>query len=518
MERLAGRVILLWGWPRRLAAFVAGALATLALAPVDFPAICFAAFPVLVWLLDGTPVAGTFRQRFLPAFSAGWWFGFGWFLSGMWWLGVPFLSASPHAWALPLVVAGPPALLALFYGVATLIARLLWSDGVGRIAALAFGFGVVEWLRATLFPGSGWNAVGHAAMPVPLMMQAAQLVGIAGMSTLAVFVFSAPALLGTRLHAVGGLVMAGLLIAFQTGYGYVRIATHPEAETFLPVRIVQPALAPATPFEETFRAYLDLSATPVAEGAARRQLILWPELSVPDVLAERPDLLDKMTQIVSPDAVLVAGALRDEGKAGTRRLYNAALLIDQTGIADATDKLHLLPLRDYFAPPFIQRGAAAKREAEDELYLAGSVRRLLNISENVDALPLIGLEALASPPRDSMVRESDIILNPADYAAFSGTPASHQHLRQARIRAIQSDLPLLIATANGVSAAIDSRGRIVGALAGGTHGVLDVSLPLSRKEPTQIGDIALQGLTFSAIFGMFALLVTICVDISGRRN
>lgn len=58
MERLAGRVILLWGWPRRLVALFVGAFATLALAPFDFPVACFLAFPALVWLLEGGPGFG----------------------------------------------------------------------------------------------------------------------------------------------------------------------------------------------------------------------------------------------------------------------------------------------------------------------------------------------------------------------------------------------------------------------------------------------------------------------------
>jgi apolipoprotein N-acyltransferase len=53
MERLAGRVILLWGWRRALTAFLAGAVAALAQPPFDFFAACFVAFPVLGWVLAG---------------------------------------------------------------------------------------------------------------------------------------------------------------------------------------------------------------------------------------------------------------------------------------------------------------------------------------------------------------------------------------------------------------------------------------------------------------------------------
>ena len=57
MGRLAGSIILLSGWRRTLVAILAGAVAVLGQAPYDFPAACFVAFPVLVWLLDGSAAA-----------------------------------------------------------------------------------------------------------------------------------------------------------------------------------------------------------------------------------------------------------------------------------------------------------------------------------------------------------------------------------------------------------------------------------------------------------------------------
>ena len=150
MERLAGKIMLLGGWRRSALAFLAGAFAVLAQAPFDFFAACFVSFPVLVWLLDGTagePGAGILR-RFSPVFGTGWWFGFGYFIAGLWWIGNAVLvDGEGFEWALPFAVVALPAVLAIFYGLAAVLARLLWTDDLGRIAAVAFAFGVAEWLR-----------------------------------------------------------------------------------------------------------------------------------------------------------------------------------------------------------------------------------------------------------------------------------------------------------------------------------------------------------------------------------
>jgi apolipoprotein N-acyltransferase len=223
MEWLAGRVILAWGFKRAFLAILAGAIGVLALPPFGFFAAMFVSFTLLVWLLDGAAAApgSGFLRRLWPAFVTGWLFGFGYFVAGLWWLGHALLiDADEFAWALPLAVLGLPAFLAIFYGVAAALARIVWSDGMGRIAALAFGFGVIEWTRTFAFTGFPWNAVGYGMMPIPLMMQSAHLVGMLGVTTLAVFIFSAPALLGTRQGAIPGIGLATLLFAAHLGYGY----------------------------------------------------------------------------------------------------------------------------------------------------------------------------------------------------------------------------------------------------------------------------------------------------------
>ncbi len=230
MERLAGRIILLWGWQRAFAAFAAGALLVLAQAPYDFFAVGFVSFPVLVWLLDGTTLesSGGVLRRLRPAFAVGWWFGFGYFLAGLWWIGGALLvEADEFAWALPLAVVGIPLILAFFYGLATAVARSIWSSNIGRIAALAFGFALAEWLRGFLFTGFPWNAIGYAAMPVPLLMQSDAVVGMNGMNALAVFVFAVPALLAGRRHLRFSFAVAVLLVAAGVG----QVAAHHQQPT-----------------------------------------------------------------------------------------------------------------------------------------------------------------------------------------------------------------------------------------------------------------------------------------------
>ena len=175
--RIAHSVVLSWGWRRILIAFAAGAATALALPPLSIWPIPFLTFPVLVWLLDGA--ADATRSAVRSAAVVGWWFGFGYFLAGLYWIGHAFLvDAKTFAWLLPFAVVLLPAGLAFFPAFGLALARLLWSKSPVRVLALAAGLTIAEWLRGHVLTGFPWNAFGYAlATPLPLA-QTSALIGL----------------------------------------------------------------------------------------------------------------------------------------------------------------------------------------------------------------------------------------------------------------------------------------------------------------------------------------------------
>ncbi len=444
MEWLSGRIMLLSGWRRAFVAFLCGLLTVLALPPFGIFLVPFLTFPVLVWLLDGAsgnPDHGWLRRGF-PALAIGWCFGFGYFLGGLWWLGNALLvEADDFAWALPLAVVGVPAFLALYYGLAALIARLVWSDGVGRIAALAFAFGLCEWLRGILFTGFPWNAIGYAAMPVPVMMQSAGLAGLAGMNMLAVFVFSAPALIGTRKGMGLGLPLAALLVIGHFGYGYWRLqqADPPTPEPARTVRLVQPVIDQAMKLDDAARAdifteHLELTAAAPAEGEKRPDIVVWPETSVPFFLTENPDALASIADVLQEGQILIAGAVRAEnaGAGLPPRYYNSVYVIDDRGqIIGAADKLHLVPFGEYLPFEDILESAGLKSiaAAMPGGFSAAASRTLLTLPGGQVFYPLICYEAIFPGEVGNAALPANALLNVTNDAWFGDTPGPYQHFQ-----------------------------------------------------------------------------------------
>jgi apolipoprotein N-acyltransferase len=506
MERLAGRVILLWGWRRALAALAAGAFAALSQPPFDFFAACFVSFPVLVWLIDGAASQPGERlgRRMMRPFLIGWWFGFGYFLAGLWWTGAALLvEAELFAWALPIAVLGLPALLAVFYGLAVLVARVGWSDGAGRIAALAVGFALAEWLRGFVLTGFPWNPIGQAAMPVPLAMQSVGAVSMAGINALAVFVFATPALLAARRGRALAFTLAAVIAALHLGYGGWRLATaEATPETLINVRIVQPSVSQAEKWDASvrqriFATLLDLSSRPPAEGAPVPELIVWPETAVPFLLSERPDALAALADLVGDGQVLFAGAVRIEGEQADARYYNSIVAVDEAGeIVAAADKMWLVPFGEFMPlSDLLSRIGVEKLVRSVSAFTPGSRRPLLATPGGARALPFLCYEiifpGMAGYGGAGSDTQADFILNATNDAWFGDTPGPYQHFRQAQIRAVEAGRPLVRAANNGISGVVDAYGRVIDAFALDAVGALDVAVPRQRLlAPTRRPDLA----------------------------
>lgn len=499
-DRLAGRLILAAGWRRALIALFAGATATAALAPLDFPFSGFIAFPILVWLLDGVGVdveASRIRRLGQP-FLIGWLFGFGYFVAGLWWLGAALLvDAGSFIWFLPLAVLGLPAVLAIFFGLAAVLSRLFWSDSAWRILGLAACFGLAEWLRSFVLTGFPWNEIGYMAASHAVLMQSVSVVGIGGLTVLAVFVFSAPAVLVDKRGRLPVVALAVLASIAHVGYGIWRLETHETAfNQTVVLQLVQPNIVQSLKwdpeiadrnFDKLVNMTLSKEASPGSpegRGAgnenAPRRLIVWPETAFPFVLTDRPDAIARLADTLSSGETLIAGAARvDRSEEGRQRVYNTIYVIDDEGtIKNASDKVHLVPFGEYL--PFqdlLESWGISNLVNMPGGFSAGPMLEPVPLEDAPPYLPLICYEVIF--PSEIKVGEPapGFILNVTNDAWYGETPGPYQHLRMANVTAVALGLPLVRSANTGISVVTDAYGREIGGLGLGVTGNLVASLP-----------------------------------------
>ena len=519
IKALAERLRALEGWRRYATAFAAGAASVLAMAPFFVWPVLWLTLPALVWLIDGAssaPLSTRWHHRpEIAAAIVGWWFGFGYFLAGLFWIGEAFLvEAEVFAWLLPLAVTLLPGGLALFYAAAAGIAARFWRAGPSRVLVLALTVSAMEWARGHIFTGLPWNVLGYAlTYPLPLMQSAAVL-GIYGLTLAATLIFALPPVLwgeapagpaGRRIRlAAMAIAVAPLAVAALLGQARLALAS----QAFVPgvkIRIVQPSVPQREKWrpENQRRIFLDhmtlsaANATGEVDDLAGITAVIWPEAAMPFLPLDYPDVRAAIGRLLPPSTHLITGALRAEpappGSPRPRRVFNSLIVFGQGGSLTALyDKIHLVPFGEYL--PLQRQLEAIGLEQLTRLrggFATGVVPRpLLRVPGLPAAAPLICYEAIF--PRQ-IVQGSErpaLMLNLTNDGWFGNTTGPRQHLHQARVRAVEEGLPLMRAANNGISAAVDAHGRMLARIGLEARGVIDVALPAALAPPlyARLGD------------------------------
>jgi len=519
LSALPNTFLLAWGWRRRLLCVLCGALAAFALPPYNLSLVLLLSFPGLVWLLDGAlePGRGQLWSRARAGFAIGWMFGFGYFLMGLWWIGAAFLvEAERFAWLMPFAVLAMPMGLALFTGIATALAALFWSDRFRRVLLLAACLTISDWVRGHILTGFPWNSFGYGLAGSNTLAQAASLVGLFGLTLLTVAIAAAPAVLadvrpfGTRVRAVA---IAALALAVMAVYGTVRLWQPAPPPTDLDIRIVQPAIAQTDKWrpelrDEIFQTLLDMTEAPLG-GEARvgqKRLVVWPESAVPFLLTQEPGALFRIGKILGSSKELVTGAVRSEPGAVGASYYNSVYLLAGDGtVSGIYDKVRLVPFGEYVPfKPVLERLGLTNLAGPLEGFEAGYQPRVLTTSGSFSFLPMICYEAIFPGAAGAAGEAPSFLLNVTNDAWFGNTPGPYQHFSQARLRAIESGVPLIRAANTGISAIVDGRGNVVAQLDVFEPGLIDGRLP-QRLDNTLYGTTGdLPVLIISIILVVFA--------------
>ncbi len=503
VHAIADGLVLLHGWRRLAAAFLAGAGSVLAMPPLFLAPVLWLTMPALVLLLDGADAdpAPTKKDRWCsrlisPSFAVGWWFGFGYFLAGLYWIGEALLvDAAAHGWLIPFALTLIPGGLALFIALPCAIAGRFWSTGFARVGMLACLLVVFEALRGVLFTGFPWNGFHSALGLHTALLQGLSLIGPLAASLLVLLVAMAPA--GVWPHEVIGrgsrLVALACLLALTvwTGYGALRLAgASSDPVPGVAMRIVQPNIAQGDKWDPTLRdahvaTLLELTTRQTGAeqlGVLGVSHVVWPESAFPFLLTQRPDVLAAIGQALPLGVGLLSGAIRAEPRGSDDRVfYNSVYALNDRGeIVDAYDKVRLVPFGEQL--PFadlIDRIGLRPLVSAPAGFAAGSGQNTLRSVDGLAGLALVCYEAIFSGfVRDGVrTNQPDYLLNVTNDAWFGSSAGPHQHFFQARLRSVETGLPLVRAANTGISAMVDPYGRIIEALEINQKGVIDVALP-----------------------------------------
>ena len=497
------------GWRRFLLLVAAGAIGGLSVPPFYILPALFLTMPVWVWCLDGAERLPGWRKLLGPAFSIGFAYGLGYFTVAFHWLGAAFfVDGGIMLVLMPFAILALAATIALFWGLASALAHLLWSGGALRIVTLATFLSLAEWARGHFFSGFPFDLLGYALAANDEMSQLASVVGVYGLTALAALLSMTPALVwpadqrSLTRRLVPFFLSLGV-IAAQIGYGHYRLAATPvTARTDMRMRIIQPMVLEHADWTEAKPAeiigkLIDLSQTktgPNDPGLSTVTQIVWPESSLPFFLSDYPDALARVAQMLPKNGLLLTGAPREQydpsvtagaTTAEERPAYNSLIAVNDHGeIVASYDKSHLVPFGEYLPFPELFGAFGLKQFVPGaDGWQAGDGRRLMGLPNGPPFLALICYEAIFSGDLGPDTSKAQFILNITNDAWFDGSVGLAQHADHARLRAVEEGLPMVRVANSGETMVIDPLGRVTQSLPQEQIGLLDV-VPANRLSGT----------------------------------
>lgn len=502
------------------AAVLSGLVLTLAFPPWDqSTAVWLFLHPLLaaLWLgarEEQAPTGGWWKRSAVwrRPLVLGWVAGFAHFMSSLTW--VRHSSRVLHGaygdewmgWGVELLgwsaAVGLSLYCALYFGVWAALAdtlarprrdKLLSTSMVEaslealRCAGLAAAAWVaLEWIRGWMLTGFGWNGLGVGLHENKLLIQAADLVGVAGLSFTPVFLSCVLFLTFWRvvLHAREGrgfsrhfdLAVGVALLAAQLLYGVARFNATGSGDTTLRVALVQQNVpqvdrwtASPDKIVEIYRRYSDLTELYAGAREGRPSavdLVVWPEsaLLLPWYHRDHEPFLDQL--LAKGDFALLAGVDTDDPLVG---VYNSAVLVqDSAAGAELHHKLHLVPFGEYVPGRNLIPGMDAMFRAilPGDIARGTSTEPLRLKKPDVDLIPLICFEDTVGRVARRFVRENrpQVLVNITNDAWFLNSIENQVHLNNALFRAVELRLPLCRAANTGVTAVVDARGVVTAKL------------------------------------------------------
>lgn len=453
------------GW-RYPAALLAGAALPLAFAPFGCWPLAPLAAGALGWLLRDCAARG--------AAALAWWFG-----AGLYGLGASWIYVSIHVYG-----AASPPLAALLTG--------LFCAGMALLFALPFacagfldlhrprgallGFPALwvlgEWLRSWVLTGFPWLYLGYAAIDTPLA-GLAPVTGVLGMSLGVAITGAALAALATGPGWRRLGLCAPLVAAVWGGSWWLqqRAWTTPDA-TPIDLALVQPAQSLHMKWDPDQLPAIFANFTATNRQLSDTDLIVWPETAIPRFRHEVAPLLDGEHRWARAAGIgLVLGVpIADPGDG---RYYNGLIGL---GAADGTyRKRRLVPFGEYVPLEPLLRGTIAFFDLP-----------MSNFSPAPEPQPLLALGAtrlaaaicyeIVYPDLVAASAAAGLLVTVSNDSWFGASIGPHQHFQMARLRALENGKPLLRATNDGITAVVDSRGRVSAELPQFQPGILRTSV------------------------------------------
>jgi apolipoprotein N-acyltransferase len=350
-----------------------------------------------------------------------------------------------------------------------------------------------------------WNLLGYPASANLAFLQLTTITGIWGLSfvvaafnSLLAWTIMAPAqppkIRATILTAVAVLIVAVMAI----GPRFIPLASANHFARAVQTNFPESMEYPADWFQTHTHDLDEIEQLSLAPSNHPTDLLVWPEAPAPfsfedPQFARRASLLAIRFQHPFLAGVIEWEPAPEPAASPHAKVipYNSAILLDPQGQKIFTyDKIHLVPFGEYEPFPLIHRVVAS---LSDEVggFRKGSKYSVAHLPGGYTFGSFICYEAIfPGEVRHFAAGGADLLINISNDGWFGRSAAPEQHLRMARVRAVENRRWLLRDTNNGFTVSVDPYGRVFSPLPPDVRAAVDLPYDFRTDETiyTRFGD------------------------------
>lgn len=366
------------------------------------------------------------------------------------------------------------------FGFLVALCRKAFHTNIFPLALAPFFWAAIE-LAAAHITSVPWDQLGYSQVDNFLLTRLAPFTGVYGISFVLVAgnALLAAALLARSVHMRLRIGIGGVLLIVLLQLGSFFTPQSSATPTF--AVLLQPNLDVGADnewvgpvWDENASWILEqvrLTCTPAYMGlpklSARMQqqqcvenvpppgVVVWPEAQS-SLRSDEPRTVSLLRSMATTAHAPVVAGMLGHDQTG---IYNSGVFTAPDGnILGRYDKIHLVPFGEYV--PYRNVFFFAKHLTQQLVDLQrGAYRKVFSAGGHTFGIFICYESIFADEVRQFAINGAQVFVNISDDGWYGDTSAPWQHLNMARMRAIENDRWILLDTNNGITTAIDPRGR-----------------------------------------------------------
>ena len=473
--------------------FFLGAISSYSLPPYNYFIINFVTFSLFFIFIFNKKKKTSNNKSY---FKYGWYFGFGFFLFSLYWIVISLTFDQSFKFLIPIAIILLPGFLAIFYGVMTYLFSILYSKNVvSSFFTFSILFGIIEFVRGSIFTGFPWNLISFSFSNNIYFIQILSIIGTYSFNLICISLFTLPALLilrNTRMEIVVFSFFILVSVVFLI-FGYLKNDNFNSLEAVKNSYTIK-AISPNISLDRFYskqdelkiiNELIELSAPTKIEAT----IFLWPEGIIPDSYVRDMGVYkDLFLNNFGDDDIIIMGINTVENKQNKNLFFNSmAVFNNKLDLIQKYNKVNLVPFGEFTPYESILSLIGLKTITNEYQSFSSGINREFLIIKNdkidLNLLPLICYEIIYSG-RLSRNNNFDYIINISEDGWFGNSIGPKQHFSHSIFRSIESGKYIIRSTNNGISAIINPVGIVEQEVKFGTKGYVELSESKSIKPTT----------------------------------